>query len=191
MPELWTHLGLVYLGGSAGNPVPTVPSSERHRNGSSTQGGAPLKVVKSISLNEETAPLANSKVNFSAWVRKKLLDEESVRRRKSPEVFDENSHVAFRESLGVCWPFHSSGCCPNCWPDGPPTEADWRKFMHPEDFGGFNREFEKPPLPGGQGWLSDEEEAILLASKDENASNTPPLRRRYVRRTLAWLWEWI
>jgi len=45
--------------------------------------------------------------------------------------------------------------------------------------------------PEGQGWLSEGEEAILLASKDENASNTPPLRRRYVRRFLAWAWEWI
>ena len=33
------------------------------------------KIVKSISLDERTAPIANNKTNFSAWVREKLLED--------------------------------------------------------------------------------------------------------------------
>ncbi len=152
-----------------------------------------MKVVKSISLNEDTAPLAAAKVNFSAWVRKALLDEAALSRRKHPDGGNDH-HIAMRPSMGVCWPFHAKGCCHLCWPDGPPTEEGWRTLMaetrvrqesHRPDL------VEVPTLPEGQGWLSDEEEAALLASKEENGPSTPPLRRRYVRRFLAWAWEWI
>ncbi len=150
-----------------------------------------MKVVKSISLNEDTAPLAAAKVNFSAWVRKALLDEAAQSRRKRPDG-GKGQHIAMRPSMGVCWPFHGDGCCNLCWPDGPPTEEGWRTLM---DDHAASRNLSPlgyaKNLPEGQGWLSEEEEAILLASKDENASNTPPLRRRYVRRFLAWAWEWI
>ena len=143
-----------------------------------------MKVVKSISLNEDTAPLAAEKVNFSAWVRKALLDEAAQSRRKKPDGGNDH-HIAMKPAVGVCWPFHDNGCCHLCWPDGPPSETDWMELLS------ATTEKRYMSQPEGQGWLSEGEEAILLAAKDENASNTPPLRRRYVRRFLAWAWEWI
>ena len=138
-----------------------------------------MKVVKSISLNEQTAPLAAGKINFSAWVRQALLDEAAQSRRKRPDGGNDH-HIAMRPSVGLCWPFHGDGCCHLCWPDGPPTEEGWQALIQ-----------DKRTKPEGQGWLSEDEEAILLASKEENDPQTPPLRRRYVRRFLAWAWEWI
>ena len=149
-----------------------------------------MKVVKSISLDETTAPLANAKINFSAWVRQKLLDEVATTRRKAPGTPD-HIQPTRAKSGQLCWPFHSDGCCHLCWPDGPPTEADYSSWVA----SGTYTMHEAPKIqddpPEGQGWLSDEEEALLLASQEQNDPSTPPLRRRYVRRFLSWCWEWV
>lgn len=167
--------------------------SERYRDGPPVEGGEALKVVKSISLNEKTAPLAEAKANFSLWVRQALLDEAMLTRRK-PDT-QEATHVQPTRAEGglLCWPFHEEGCCHLCWPEGPPTEADYSEWIASGTYTIHEaRKVMTEEAPKGQGWLTlEEESALLLASKEENGPHTPPLRRRYVRRFLAWAWEWI
>lgn len=157
-----------------------------------------MKVVKSISLNEQTAPLAAGKINFSAWVRQALLDEANLARRKSTVPVTSHVQPTRAEGGQLCWPFHGDGCCHLCWPDGPPTEkeySDWiasgTEILSPDMAERFPQARARDEPPKGQGWLSDEEAALLLAPEGENDPQTPPLRRRYVRRFLAWAWEWI
>jgi len=146
-----------------------------------------VKVQKTISLDEFTGPLAEQKGNFSAWVRAALIEDDQKSRLRATEIGQDGElvHIAMRQG-GLCWPFHPNGVCTLCWPDGPPTNQAWREWVRGEwDL----REGEKPP---GVGFNED-----LPADKGENdpqmggETETKTPERRYVRRLLAWLWNWI
>lgn len=79
--------------------------------------------ITSISLDEESAEIAEHIPNLSAFVRSCLL-----RWANQNRVMAENQHLHWRENYQVCWPFSSRGLCHTCWPDGPPPHEVWIKF---------------------------------------------------------------
>tara|TARA_B100000029_G_C17104446_1_gene789127 strand:+ start:96 stop:548 length:453 start_codon:yes stop_codon:yes gene_type:complete len=148
------------------------------------------KVVKSISLDAETAVLAGAKDNFSAWVREQLYHEiilekdcvffrsQDPKKRWNPEkgIYERNNETREETCNGMRKPR-----CPKCYPDGAPTQEDWLEYVRWEIT--LEELLER---------TKRRYDAILAAKNSENDANTPPLRRRkYVRRFLSWVWEFI
>ena len=151
-----------------------------------------VKVQKTISLDEYTGPLAEEKGNFSAWVRHALIEDDQKSRRRATEVGQEGElvHIAKRFNnnyqTDLCWPFHPNGVCTLCWPDGPPTNAHWRDWVRGEwDL----REGARPPGVGFSEEMWAEKGESDPQSRGGTEIKTP--QRQYVRRLLAWLWNWI
>ena len=103
------------------------------------------KIVKSISLDERTAPIAEQKTNFSAWVREKLLEEieytlpcnyfEVVHRGKDNKtlfrtVKDENGKVTKEPIITkeICNAVRKPTCS-KCYPEGAPEQKDWILYV--------------------------------------------------------------
>jgi hypothetical protein len=157
------------------------------------------KIVKSISLDEQTAPLAEEKTNFSSWVRQQLLEEIAYTipctffkiKHKGKKMFDEESgswiltNDVIKEEIcnGVRKP-----TCQTCYPDGPPEGDDWLLYV--------SNKIDKDELlaraKARWQWRID-----ALEKKDsKNEENVPPMggmkpKRAYVRRLLTWIWSFI
>jgi len=144
-----------------------------------SSGGDELtKVVKSISLDQETAKLANAKSNFSEWVRIQLLTEIHLERDCiffTRQITDKKNKLITESHFcnGM-----SKMPCPKCWPNGAPRREDWLRYskfeISPEDLVATTNE---------------------LYSAIEKANPEPVIEirieKRYVRRFLKWLWSYI
>tara|TARA_B100000902_G_C27306527_1_gene915829 strand:- start:374 stop:841 length:468 start_codon:yes stop_codon:yes gene_type:complete len=142
-------------------------------------GGDELtKVVKSISLDEETAKLANAKSNFSEWVRIQLLTEIHLER----DCVFFTRQIMNKKNKLITESHFCNGMskmpCVKCWPQGAPRREDWLRYT----------KFE----------ISAED---LVATTSElyqaiEKANPEPIieiriEKRYVRRFLKWLWSYI
>lgn len=94
------------------------------RNKSSLQRAGILSqsdwIIKSVSLDPGDAKIVeDSDMNFSKFVRECL--------RRYAQLNDTTKHAAekVRERIGVCPP---RSHCPLCWPNGTPTDFDWKLF---------------------------------------------------------------
>jgi len=95
------------------------------------------KIIKSISLDEHTIEIANSKDNFSSWVREKLLDE--IEYTIPCSYFPLK---ILKTDLGrIIKPAIPEGevcngvrkpTCKTCWPDGKPENKDWISYVNRE-----------------------------------------------------------
>lgn len=102
------------------------------------------KIVKSISLDERTAPIASEKENFSAWVREQLLNEIAYTipctffeihhlDRSGKQIFDEyftedgKKLKRKRTTKEICNAMKKPHCTV-CYPEGPPEGVDWRLY---------------------------------------------------------------
>jgi len=150
-----------------------------------------VKIVKSISLDENTAPLANAKDNFSAWVREQLYHEIIIERECSfftrsitERFWDEKSGLHQNRIVSdseVCNGMRKPRC-PKCYPDGSPKSEDWLEYVRFEiDLSELRQR------------TSERFQAIERAKNHENGPSTPHLRpqKKYVRRLLAWIWSYI
>ena len=166
-----------------------------HKSGrESCPGGGErmTKVQKSISLDEYTAPIANEKGNFSEWVRNQLIADKQQSMVKASQLGEDGElvHIAMR-SKGKCWPFHPNGVCTLCWPQGPPTDADWRSVVRGE--------WEHEDWPPGTGWgeIQGEDELESIHSAVQTAceicgSNGGSKRHtHFVRRTFRKILTWL
>tara|TARA_R100001163_G_C5063478_1_gene200798 strand:+ start:1813 stop:2313 length:501 start_codon:yes stop_codon:yes gene_type:complete len=164
------------------------------------------KIVKSISLDERTAPIANNKTNFSAWVREKLLEdiEYSIPCSYYPlhhmdgitgkqlfiEIKDENGRVSKKPKItkeicnGVRKP-----TCSVCYPEGAPDGKDWREYAN----GRINKTELLARASAKWKWRTDAIKANQLGKESEKSASIPPIVRekKYVRRLLKWIWSYI
>ena len=158
------------------------------------------KVVKSISLDEQTAPLANEKSNFSAWVRQQLLDEIQYTipcvyfKVKIPgkkvwnETFEKWGKEPDKEIEEIC-NGQKKTSCKKCFPHGPPEREDWLAYANGRITG-------KELLSRAENtwkWRTDQIEKNKDSKNQEKEAFTPHLRQRkaYVRRLLSWIWSYI
>jgi len=99
------------------------------RHQSLTHRGELMK-VSSVSLCEETYPIAKSMPNFSSFVR------ECLRRWRNEQLSDQGRHLQPIEILNnvtgisetICNPFSHNGLCVMCWPHGGPKMEDWGEY---------------------------------------------------------------
>ena len=159
------------------------------------------KIVKSISLDAETAPIANEKENFSAWVRQQLLTE--IQYTKPCVFFD----VVHRDRFGKT--IYDSGedgrkhpritseiCngqkkphCPKCYPHGMPDREDWLEYANAR----IDRKELLARAEKTWKWRTDQIEAKKASKNQEKVSPMGGVKpkRAYVRRLLTWIWSYI
>ena len=163
------------------------------------------KIVKSISLDERTAPIADEKSNFSAWVREKLLNEiaytipctfftvHHLDRRGvqiQEDYYTEDGQKMKRKVVTeeICNGMKRPHCI-TCYPEGPPEQEDWRHYTR--------RAIDKEELLRRASlrwkWRTD---ALARDEGSKNQENVPQMggkqvKRAYVRRLLTWIWSFI
>ena len=79
--------------------------------------------ITTISLDDEAYEQAKLVGNLSQFVRL-ALQEESNKLANVPVDYHNN----FREHLNICYPYHPSGYCGICWPNGRPTKNQFRDW---------------------------------------------------------------
>jgi hypothetical protein len=72
------------------------------------------KIPKTITLDEQTAIIAERIGNFSGWVRQKLRTHAMIEARDAAHVAPEQGRV-HGETKDKCNPRHKSGKCAVCW----------------------------------------------------------------------------
>lgn len=104
------------------------------------------RVIKTISLDEMTAKLAENIPNFSAWIRQQLIIEsiaqggqtlhmvEKEQRQFSMKLPTDSFDGFGRRRMEVvklhkCNPYHKSGVCHSCWPPELTVEAHIAKMV--------------------------------------------------------------
>lgn len=161
------------------------------------------KVVKSISLDERTAPLADEKSNFSRWVREQLLEEiqylepcvffkvKIAGQKIWNETFEKWGNEPDRIIEEIC-NGQKKPSCKKCYPEGPPKQEDWLKYA--------NGRIDKTELLERASlhwkWRTDQINAIPDPGLSKNQENVPSMggvkpKRAYVRRLLTWIWSFI
>ena len=158
------------------------------------------KIVKSISLDEQTAPLANEKSNFSRWVREQLLDEIQYTipcvyfkvKQAGKKVFDEQSGTWKKETDRVIEEIcngQKKPSCKKCYPEGPPKQEDWIKYAH----GRIDKVELLERTSDHWKWRTDQISAIANSKNQEKVSPMGGVKpkRAYVRRLLVWIWSFI
>jgi hypothetical protein len=135
------------------------------------------KIVKSISLDEDTIHLANAKTNFSQWVREQLYSEITRNKECSFAIRQEWDHLGqvVRKDEEVCNGLRVGPRCMKCWPVGKPSKEDWQQYVKfVIDLG----ELKQRTL---ERWNEIEESNQIPQVKE----------RKYLRRLLAFLWSWV
>ena len=138
------------------------------------------RAVKSVSLDLEHYECASKKPNFSEWVRKKLKEEDTI---------FSNSHVtqALFDKKGICNP-SAHPRCGICFPHAKPDMADIKLWNHNII---DNEELQARSEKNAPKRNSEAPENID-DSKNDLDSKEPQLReRKYIRRSLKYIWSFI
>tara|TARA_Y100000401_G_C8324663_1_gene227450 strand:- start:2540 stop:3034 length:495 start_codon:yes stop_codon:yes gene_type:complete len=161
------------------------------------------KIVKSISLDEQTAPLANEKSNFSGWVREQLLDEIQYTipcvyfkiKVRGQKVFDDRSGEWKKESDRVIEEIcngQKKPSCKKCYPEGPPPQEDWLKYVQ----GRIDKVELLERASAHWKWRTDQINEKRGIRDSKNQEKVSPMggvkpKRAYLRRFLTWIWSYI
>ena len=136
------------------------------------------RIIKTVSLDAKSDKIASQKPNFSAWVRNQLLSE---------DVDFQNSHVTltmFRQK-GICNP-SAAPRCNICFPHGRPTMPNIKKWNQGHI---TNIELVSSVETNVLAVIKEDSKVELVKSPIANASS--PKQRKYIRRSLAWVWAFI
>jgi len=114
------------------------------------------RIVKSVSLDEQTAHIADNIGNFSKFVRGRLVAYDNTTKATAIQILEHNAPRSIRTPnpdlfVDVCFPFHLTGCCVLCWPDGPPTRGAWLEWTATIKTGMIHAS-----KPTGEGWHDGE-----------------------------------
>jgi len=144
------------------------------------------RIIRSCSLDRRTDDIAEGIPNFSKWVRGQLIAHDHERRavaaqaRTHPEGANRIIGLELAEPIQICWPFHPSGCCVICWPDGPPLEVSWMEWKRDVKAGRM------PDIPEGEGWFEGRLNEISPAAVGGSIEPFIEKKGRF-KRLLIWL----
>ena len=138
------------------------------------------RIIRTVSLDKESDERAAEKPNFSAWVREQLKKEDRFTMRSHP------TQAIFNQK-GICNP-NASPRCGICYPYGKPGIVEIRAYntglISKEELFKSTKKNEKNGITSV---MSD-----LNPVGEEKEPKDPPLReRKFVRRLVKWLIEWI
>lgn len=134
------------------------------------------RIIRTVSLDTKSDELAAKKSNFSAWVRNTLKEEAS-------KVQYYHVDKTLFLDRGICNP-GSTPRCGLCFPYGKPKPQDSKLYNQ-----GFisAEELQQRTKDLYGGVIED------IENKEEKLLPLPPPKRekKYVRRLIKWLIEWI
>tara|TARA_R110000824_G_C15189532_1_gene674578 strand:- start:530 stop:958 length:429 start_codon:yes stop_codon:yes gene_type:complete len=140
------------------------------------------RIIKTVSLDESSDKLASKIPNFSKWVRDQLkLQDESF----------QNSHVTltqFREK-GICNP-NASPRCNICFPHGRPQLTDIKDYNTGRISSEELQEITKKKFSSVNQSKTLAISKKIESGKGDNIELTIP-KRKYLRRTLRYIWSFI
>lgn len=132
------------------------------------------RIVKSVSLDEQTAHIADNIGNFSKFVRGRLIAYDNTTKATAIQTLEHNAPRFIHYGRGngdlsveVCFPFHLTGCCVLCWPDGPPTRGAWLEWTATIKTGMIHAS-----KPTGEGWHDGEVEIDTLKLEQKKSIST-------------------
>jgi len=142
------------------------------------------RIIRTVSLDKHADELAAKKSNFSAWVRKALEED-----------YQNVSLIHVTKSIyeinGICNPTASPRCT-ICYPYGKPSMELIRKYNSEKGVNGIGI------IEARENLLRDTKkhyDGVIVDIKpviEEKVPLPPPKReKKYVRRFLKWLIEWI
>tara|TARA_Y100000296_G_C5144170_1_gene242750 strand:- start:49 stop:510 length:462 start_codon:yes stop_codon:yes gene_type:complete len=150
------------------------------------------KIIKSCSLDERTIEIANSKENFSGWVREKLLEEiqYTIPCNYFPlDALKSYNGLTVLEAVpeGEICNGVKKPVCPTCWPQGAPTNEDWIAYAQ------RHIDLDELRERTNQHWkwkVDLEKQQIKNHINDSKKRGEKP-KRAYLRRFLTWIWTFI
>lgn len=141
------------------------------------------RIIKTVSLDESSDKLASKIPNFSKWVRDQLkLQDESF----------QNSHVTltmFREK-GICNP-SASPRCNICFPHGRPIPSDIREYNLGRITSSELQDITKKKFSSQSLDKNLNKEKTQTNIEDISIQKTGKKERKYLRRTLRYIWSFI
>ena len=154
------------------------------------------KIIKSISLDERTIEIANSKDNFSSWVREKLLDEieYTIPCSYFPlQILKTDLGRVIKEAVPegeVCNGVRKP-TCKTCWPNGEhPEHSDWLAYVRREIDLDELQERTRQTWSWKHNLAKEQDLAVKNYINDPKRGGEKP-KRAYVRRLLTWIWSFI
>ena len=156
--------------------------------------------MKSISLDERTAPLANEKNNFSAWVREQLLKEIQytipcvffkvhIMDRRGIQIYDDVDGIKQPRVIQEICNGQKKPSCLKCYPEGPPERKDWLEYAN----GRIDKQTLLARASETWKWRTDQlakSEDLEKEKKEPQMGGEKP-RKAYLRRFLTWFWSYI
>lgn len=141
------------------------------------------RIIKTVSLDESSDKLASKIPNFSKWVRDQLkLQDESF----------QNSHVTlgvYREK-GICNP-SASPRCNICFPHGRPILSDIREYNLGRITSSELQDITKKKSLSQSLDKNLNKEKPQTNIEDISIQKTGKKERKYLRRTLRYIWSFI
>ena len=144
------------------------------------------RIVRSVSLDDETDKLAGEMGNFSKWVRIWIRQHHQMRLAQAIKSTTHNAPRRFYYAdsttlfTEVCWPFHKEGCCLLCWPDGPPNDGAYAEYTRSlKEGSGLDR-------PEGLGWHEAPHEVLNGDLKKGLSTETTKVKKSRFSRFLNW-----
>jgi len=141
------------------------------------------RIIKTVSLDESSDKLASKIPNFSKWVRNQLkLQDESF----------QNSHVTlgvYREK-GICNP-SASPRCNICFPHGRPILSDIREYNLGRISSSELQDITKKKSLSQSSKEDLKKENPQTNTEDIGILNKSKKERKYLRRTLRYIWSFI
>ena len=134
------------------------------------------RIIKTVSLDKESDEIASGISNFSKWVRNKLKEEKQ-------QLSQTHTNIELFKKTGLCSP-HNLPRCMICFPHGKPSQENIKNYNS-----GYIDKEELLELTKIQ---YDGVIEIIEPKNEEHEPFTPPMReRKYIRRSLKWIWSFI
>ncbi len=134
------------------------------------------RIIKTVSLDKESDEIASKISNFSKWVRNKLKEE-------NQSLSHTHTNIELFKKTGLCNALNLPRCT-ICYPYGKPSLENIKKWNQ-----GYIDKEELSELTKIQ---YDGVIEIIEPKNEEDKPITPPMReRKYIRRSLKWIWSFI
>jgi len=141
------------------------------------------RIIRTVSLDRKSDEIAAKKPNFSRWVREQLVSQdESV----------QNSHVTltvYREK-GICNP-SASPRCNICFPHGRPILSDIREYNSGRITSSELQDITKKKSLSQSLDKNLNKEKLPKDIENISIQKTGKKERKYLRRTLRYIWSFI
>ncbi len=137
------------------------------------------RIIKTVSLDKESDEIASGISNFSKWVRNKLKEH-----AQTISLVHTNEELYLKQ--GICNPLNNPRCS-ICYPHGVPAIENIRLF----NSGKISKETLQELTKNQYDGIIEKPKPIINESEPLDPPMSDKKERRYIRRSLKWIWTFI